>query len=153
MEYEWFHLVPIIFMFFNFTNTKSDVLFDIVPKYQIKTIYYVLISLGSLFLLTNASMKHIEHALAIFSMSAGLKALKSQLTPTHEEKDYFYILKLSCMLISINYSLIPRTSTNVYMLYIYVICYGIARISLRKDTTANLLQDLINTHFIFFFSK
>lgn len=153
MEYQWYHLIPVMFMFINFTKTKTDVLHEIVPKYEAKNYHYMLISLIPLVLLRNASLKNIEHAIVIFSMSAGLKAFTKQLTYSKQQHDYFFIFAVCCVLIAINYTLVPRTSFYVYALYLYMVTYSIYQLSLRKDTTANLFQDFINTHFIFFFSK
>lgn len=154
MEYQWYHLLPVIFTLINFNNTKLDILQSVIPKHDMNNMYYMLLSIIPIILLRNASLKHIEHLIILLCMSTGLKALHTQITPNDSHNhDYFFILTVACILISINYSLIPRTSTFVYLLYVYMFSYALIQISLRKKTTSNLLQDFMITHFIFFFSK
>lgn len=123
-------------------------------QFNLKPAYVYGILLVPLILVPRLSNSQLEHLFISYTYVIFYKQLMNILLPKDGIKhDKLLPLSIVSSIILFNYNTVKRTTTNMLLMYAYILTCVVSMIGTRRITTAEGVNDFIMSHMTFFISK
>ena len=152
MKAEWYHLLLIIFAFLEIKREK-DLGFSNIKELELKPLVKYIIAGVPLITTVMYSNDQIEHLFTAYSYIIAYNKILSLLNNQAVVGNKLFPLTVLSLLISYNYSIVPRTEMSLVMIYTYMITVGVIFIATRDVNSPELFQTILLSHISFFISK
>lgn len=147
MQSNFIHLILIIIGFSSFEVNFNKKLPQIKNKNISKILLYTPLILLPLF-----NHRMLDHIFTSYSFVIMMNKI-AQLSLDKYNIDKIFPLSLLILLISFNYSILPRNSYVLFSIYIYKLILSYSLYSLKKDTTFAIFNNIFLSHLLFFICK
>jgi hypothetical protein len=139
----------------NVKCVTKDVMYNVIPEsehikgYDLTKICLMFAPLILLIKKSNSSVP-LEHLTSLFSYITFIHLLKTTSTDLPCENLSMSFVISSCIIL-LYWNIVNKN--DIYSTYFYVLLYAIFELSRRNTTTANIINDLLITHFVFYLTK
>ena len=152
MKAEWYHLLLIIFAFLEIKREK-DLGYSNIKELVLKPLVKYIIGGIPLLLSFMYSNDQLEHLFAAYAYLIAYNKILSLLNDQAVVGNKIFPLTILSLLISYNYSIIPRTDMNIAIVYTYILTVGLIFIATRDINSPEMFQTILMSHISFFISK
>lgn len=158
MKFEWYHVISLIFIYFNLkkqkeyknesTTDKIAMTMPNIPNVDMHTLLLCMIPFGVI--ASKIDVGFLENLLAFISIVLGFRCIQKKLD---ESTHIDHVVPIMTMLaiLSINKQII--SVEYIYPVYSYLCLISILRLSSKKTSTLQVMNDIISTHSLFYIFK
>lgn len=152
MTAEWYHLLFIIISFIEIKREK-DLAHQNIKELEIKPLVKYILGGLPLILTIFYNNNQLEHLFAAYAYIIIYNKILTLLNDQSIVGNKLYPLTILSLLVSYNYSIIPRSHINFGMMYAYILTVGIIFLATRDVNSPEVFQNFIMSHISFFIAK